>query len=638
MFQTAADLSAACSSALEEARAARRRFLDLSPEAGVSAAVAAFDAIGVPLNRVTGWVSLLSNVHSSEDLRRTAREQEQVLAAFATELGLDRELYEGLAALDPEQAASPEERRLIEHGLRDFRRSGVDRDEPTRERIRALREQLVELGQRFDKNIVDDVRSIRIADGRAGLAGLPEDYVAAHPEDASGAVTITTDGPDYVPFATYSRRDDLREQLYREYVTRATPVNLELLGEILARRHELAGLLGFEDWAGYATEDKMARTTQAVREFLERVVELATPRMQAEYDELLEELRREDPAAEVVRDWQRIHVTERVKARKHGFDSQTVRPYFAYDRVRDGVLATSAALFGVEFRSVSAETWHPDVESYDVVDGGEVVARFHLDMHPRAGKYKHAAMFDGCAGVLGECIPQATLVCNLPRPEGDDPGLLLHDQVTTFFHEFGHLLHHLFAGRQRFLAFSGIATEWDFVEVPSQMYEEWAWETGVLQRFARHYETDEPIPAELVQRMRAAEEYGKGLHVCNQMFYALLALAYHAGDPRELDLLGTLRELKERVTRFPFEPGTCFPASFGHLNGYSALYYTYMWSHVISKDLFGRFKGDPMDREVANAYRRSVLAPGGARDAAELVRGFLGRDYEFAAWQRWLER
>jgi thimet oligopeptidase len=230
------------------------------------------------------------------------------------------------------------------------------------------------------------------------------------------------------------------------------------------------------------------------------------------------------------------------------------------------------------------------------------------------------------------------LVCNLPRPSGDDPGLLQHDQVTTFFHEFGHLLHHLFAGRQRFLSFSGIATEWDFVEVPSQMYEEWAWETGVLQRFARHHETDEPIPAELVVRMRAAEEYGKGLHVCNQMLYALLALAYHEGDPSDLDPLAVLRELKERVTRFPYEQGTSFPASFGHLNGYSALYYTYMWSHVIAKDLFGRFTPDPMDREVASAYRRNVLAPGGARDAADLVREFLGRDYEFAAWRRWLER
>ncbi len=637
MFRNAADLTHACKAAVDEARDARRRFLELSDETPVSECVAAFDAIGVPLNRVRGWTSLLASVHPEVAVRGAAREQEQVLSAFGTELGLDRELYDRLAALDPADAR-PEERRLVEHGLRDFRRSGVDRDEPTRERIRALREELVELGQRFDKAIVDDVRTVTIADGHAGLEGLPADWVAAHPEDASGAVAVTTDGPDYVPFITYARRDDLREQLYRQYVDRAAPGNLELLREILVRRHELANLLGFDDWAAYATEDKMARTPAAVRSFLERVVELATPRMRAEYDELLEELRRDDPDAAVVRDWQRVFLTERVKARKHGFDSQSVRPYFAYDRVRDGVLATSAALYGVEFRPREVETWHPDVESYEVVDGGEVVARFHLDMHPREGKYKHAAMFDGSAGVLGECLPEAVLVCNLPRPSGDDPGLLQHDQVTTFFHEFGHLLHHLFAGRQRFLSFSGIATEWDFVEVPSQMYEEWAWETGVLQRFARHHETDEPIPAELVVRMRAAEEYGKGLHVCNQMLYALLALAYHEGDPSDLDPLAVLRELKERVTRFPYEAGTSFPASFGHLNGYSALYYTYMWSHVIAKDLFGRFTPDPMDREVASAYRRNVLAPGGARDAADLVREFLGRDYEFAAWRRWLER
>jgi thimet oligopeptidase len=197
-------------------------------------------------------------------------------------------------------------------------------------------------------------------------------------------------------------------------------------------------------------------------------------------------------------------------------------------------------------------------------------------------------------------------------------------------------LHHLFGGRQRYLAFSGIATEWDFVEAPSQMYEEWAWDAGVLHRFARHHQTGETIPRDLVARMRQAEEYGKGLHVGTQMFYAALSLSYYEKGAEGVDLTEEMVELKKRMSPVPHEPGTHFQASFGHLHGYSAIYYTYMWSLVIAKDLFSRFEGDLMNGAVAGAYRQAVLAPGGTRDAADLVREFLGRDYAFEAWESWL--
>jgi thimet oligopeptidase len=316
-----------------------------------------------------------------------------------------------------------------------------------------------------------------------------------------------------------------------------------------------------------------------------------------------------------------------------------VRPYFAYANVRDGVLATSAALYGIEFRRNSTQpVWHASVECFDVVDRGGLVARVYLDMHPRPNKYKHGAMFDLRTGAGGDGVPEAALVCNFPEPNDSDPALLLHRDVTTFFHEFGHLLHHLFAGRQRFLAFAGIATEWDFVEVPSQLYEEWAWDAGVLARFARHFETGESIPRELVARMREADEYGKGLFVATQMYLAMLSLSYHDRDPRELDLDAHMRELRSSMLPFPHTPGTCFYASFGHLNGYSAIYYTYMWSLVIAKDLFSRFDGALMDARVASAYRNAVLAPGGTRDAAELVEAFLGRAYDTRAWENWLAR
>ena len=312
-----------------------------------------------------------------------------------------------------------------------------------------------------------------------------------------------------------------------------------------------------------------------------------------------------------------------------------MRPYFAFERIRDGVLSTSAELYGVRFeRRTDVETWHASVECFDVLDGEAVVARFFLDMHPRENKFKHAAMFD--LSVAGDdVLPEAVLVCNFPEPNGDDPALLLHDEVTTFFHEFGHLLHHLFAGRQTFTAFSGIATEWDFVEVPSQAYEEWAWAPEVLARFATHVETGAPIPADLVERMRAADACGRAGFVLGQMYFAQLSLGYYDRDPSTFDPLEKLKELRAMLCT-PHEEGTHFHVAFGHLNGYSALYYTYMWSLVIAKDVVAAFGGDWLDRATAQRYREAILAPGGSRDAAELVRAFLGRDYAFDAFADWL--
>ena len=624
---------------LSEAREAREAFLALPAGAQGRQVLHAFDGIRRPLDEVRGRAHLASQVHPSEPLRQAGLEIVQDLAAFDTDLSLDRGIFDRLVAVRAADLDSDEDRRLLEHALRDYRRSGVDRDEATRTRIRALSEELVRSGQAFDMNIARDSRSVTFSEGAAALDGLPEDYIASHPVDAQGCVTVSTDPSDFVPFLSYARRGDLRRKLYLEYTNRAMPDNLEVLGRLLALRHELAGLLGYTCWADYVTEDKMIRSGAAAREFVGRVADLARPRLQAEVAELLEEKRRDEPQAQVIHDWERGYYTERIKDRVLGFDSQTVRPYFAYANVRDGVLATSAALFGVEFRRDSKRAlWHPSVECYEVVDGERVVARLYLDMHPRPNKYKHAAMFDLRAGLEGEALPEAALVCNFPEPKGDDAALLLHQDVTTFFHEFGHLLHHLFAGRQRYLSFSGIATEWDFVEAPSQMYEEWAWDAGVLARFARHHRSGEPIPAELVARLRGAEEYGKGMHVSVQMFYAALSLALHDRDPAGLDPMAMLVELKAERLPFPHEPGSHFLAAFGHLNGYSAIYYTYMWSLVIAKDLFSRFEGDLMNSATANDYRQTILAPGGSRDAADLVRSFLGRDYATDAWEAWLNR
>ena len=637
MTQTGEQFLAEGRDAIEAARGAVARFKALGPETSSADLAVALDSIGRELNEVSGRVHLFTQVHPDEAIREAGETLEREFSAFGTELSLDREMYDRVAAIDLAAVSDPLELRLFEHSLRDFRRSGVDRDEATRDKISALKKKLVEIGQEFDRNIITGGREYIIEEGAAGLAGLPADFIKAHPADDEGRVTLSTDAQDRMPFMTFAERGDLRAEYHKLSMNRAVPDNLGVLQELLEKRHELATLLGFDNWADYVTEDKMVKSGANAREFIERILEVSRERASREDAELLAEKRVHEPDAEVLFEHERAFFSELVKRKKYDFDSQSVRPYFAYDKVRDGVLDTMAKLFGVEFRRNDTEPrWHEDVELFELFEDGQQIASLWFDMHPRDNKFKHAAMFNKKTGRAGGPLPEGCLVCNFPQPKDGDPGLMLMDQVTTFFHEVGHLMHYLFSGTQRFQSFCGIATEWDFVEVPSQLNEEWAWDPAILATFAHHHETGEPIPAELVERMKRAEDYGKGLQARGQMYYALLSLDYYSSDPKGLDTTERMIELKSRIMPSPHVADTHMQASFGHLHGYSAMYYTYMWSLVISKDFFSRFDGDLMNTTVAAEYRAKVTGRGGEKDAAELCHDFLGRDYNFEAFEAWL--
>ncbi len=653
-------LAEAATAALASAAAARDRFVALPAATPFLAAVDAFDALGHDLNTVTGAAGLFFQVHPEHAVRERAASVEQDISRYATELSLDRAVYERLAALDLDSAeakAQPVARRLVEKALRDFRRAGVDRDEATRARVVELREELVLIGQEFSRHIAGDVRTITLPEGRAGLAGLPEDWIASHPPAADGSVTVTTNPTDFLPFMKYAQSSAHRKALYLAFHSRGAPANLDVLSRMLARRHELATILGYASWAAYATEDKMIRTPERAAQFIARVTELTGARLQRELDELLAVQRQRDPGARLIHDYDRMQLMESVRRDRLRYDSRDARPYFPYAAVQRGVLETTSRLYGVTLHKLDLACWHPDIEAWDVRENGTLLARFYLDMHPRTDKYKHAAMFDLVNGMLPAAdaatagaaggtrgagdgaatrLPEACLVCNFPQTTDSDPGLMEPGEVTTFFHEFGHLMHHLLAGRQRWLAVSGISTEWDFVEVPSQLYEEWARDVAVLQSFARHHATGEPIPSALVERMRQAAEYGKGINTRIQMFYAGLSLEYYSRDPAGLDTTDVIRQQKPRYVPFPHEEGTTLQTGFGHLEGYTALYYTYMWSLVLAKDLLSGFGADLMDTTVARRYRHCVLEPGGSKDAELLVSDFLGRPFDFRAFEAWL--
>jgi thimet oligopeptidase len=453
-------------------------------------------------------------------------------------------------------------------------------------------------------------------------------------------VTITTDYPDYIPFRKYGEDLQARKALYVEFMNRGYPKNDDVLHKLLRERREFATTLGYKDWADYDTEKKMIKNGQAAADFVEKITKAAAKRAKHDYDEILARKRKDHPGAKSVEDWEAPLYAEKVSREQYAFDSQAVRPYFEFAQTRDGLLAITAQMYGIEYRPVpDAPRWDPSVDVYDVfaAGGGEKLGRIFLDLHPRAGKYKHAANFDLVPGVKGVQLPESALVCNFPDPAKGE-ALMEHADVVTMFHEFGHMMHGILGGQQRWVMFSGTATEWDFVEAPSQMFEEWAWDPAVLATFAKHVKTHDPIPAALVKKMRRAHDFGKGADARKQMFYAALSLDLHReADPDKVDLISYMKNLQAKYAPYPYVEGSHFYDNFGHLNGYAASYYTYMWSLVIAKDLLTPFKAHGlMDPETDHKYRDDILAKGGTRDAAALVHDFLGRDYDFKAYEAWL--
>ena len=617
--------------------AARLRIAQLKGAQGL-AVLEAYDDATAFLGDASSRASVAKNAHPDPALRAVAEKCEQEAEALATEVSLDPSVYQALSRLDL-RAEDEATQFYLARILRDFRRAGVDRDEPTRLQVRELNDELVRLGQEFARNIREDLRSVSLEP--SALRGLPDDYLRGHPV-VDGRVRITTDTPDYVPFMSYAESSAAREELWRVYRQRAHPKNEPVLRALLERRHQLARLLKHDSWAAYVTEDKMIGSAQAAAAFIAKISDASQSRAAADYGALLARKRQDEPSAVRVEAWDAEQLKVRIRTEQHDFDSQAVRPYFEFQRVQAGLLALSEQLFGLQLRRATAKVWHPDVSSWDVFEGEILVGRFYLDLFPREGKYKHAAQFSLAGGQAGKRLPEAALLCNFSRPgegEGGEPALLEHAEVVTFFHEFGHLLHHLLGGRTRWAGLSGVRTEWDFVEAPSQMLEEWCWDPDVLRRFARHLQTNEAIPVELVERMKAAEEFGKGLRVRQQMFYAAVSLGLHDRDPALLDIPGLAARLQEQYTPFRFVEDTWFHESFGHLEGYSAVYYTYMWSLVIAKDLFGAFAREGLlNPGPAGRYRRAILEPGGSKKAADLVRDFLGRESNFEAYAAWLDK
>jgi thimet oligopeptidase len=630
-----------------------------------------FDRASWHLRMAGSQSGVMFMVHPVAGVRDAAQELSQVIGAEGVALSLNREVYQALAAIDAsgEDAAT---QYYVERAMLGYKLSGVDKDDATREKIRSLADKMTELSMTFSRTVQDDVRKIDVGDVDE-LMGLPEDYLARHGvrtvEEGHGSVhleadepvVLTTDPPEMSPVMSYASSPALRRRMYLAYNDRGYPVNKQVLLDLLAGREEMASLLGFRSWADLATVDQMMGSAANMREFLKEVEEAAREIAKGEFAELEAFVRERDASAlpltlSDARFWE-----EQYRRARYDFDSQSVRPYFPYTQVEAGILATAGKLFGVRFeRNEAAAVWADGVKAFDVVDalafeaaglsttaaksaasGRDdrfVVGRIYLDMHPREGKSKWFSECSLVGGVLGQQLPEASLVCNFPEPTADDAGLMQYSDVVTYFHEFGHLMHEVLGGRQRWAAQSGIATEGDFVEVPSQMLEEFFEDAELVRTFAKHYETGEALPYDVFERMVRASAHGRALSTLTQVMYATYSLNTHDLKAGDLDLDALLKSGYDRFSLYEFVEGNRMYAAFTHLVGYTSNYYTYLYDKVMALEFFAEFDtANLVEGPVAMRYRREVLEPGGSKPARELVSAFLGREVSMEALKGWLK-
>jgi len=586
--------------------------------------------------------SLIFSVHTQAATRTAGREVSEAADRFFHGFCLNERAYVALAALDL-SGQDAGTRFAVEKILREMRREGVEKDAATRERLLALNHQIDVVANRFSENIANMERTIDL-DSTEELAGLPPDFVASHPSDETGKVRITTRYPDFGPVMAYADRAEVRRRLLYEFTNRAYPENIPVLAELLALRGDFARVLGYPTFASYATEDKMVLTPAVVRKLLDRLGGLLARPARADLDRFLARKRRDDPKAAKLEPWEAQffgpgYYDQKIRSEEFGVDMRLLRSYLPYGQVRDGLFALCRELFGIEFSKAAAEVWHPTVEVYDVARHHEPLGRIYLDLVPRDGKFNHAACFTVRHGVAGLQLPQSALVCNFLDPGSPaEVARLEYGEVVTFFHEFGHLLHALLAGHQRW-AYNGLSKlEWDFIEAPSQLFEEWARDPATLSRFAVNPDTGEAIPADLLARLKASASLGRSLTWLRQVALAAVSLDLYTRDLRGKDLSEATRGAYARYASEPLRTDYHFEASFGHLTGYSACYYTYVWSVVIARDLLSPFfaRGTLTDPETADRYAREILMPGSERPAAQLIRAYLGREFKFDEFERWV--
>jgi oligopeptidase A len=614
----------------------------------------AFDRATERLDHAMGIVGHLESVATTPGLRAAYSEAQPRVSEFASKIALDEPLYRALKvyAEGPEAARLEGARkRYVDKTLADFRRAGAELDPVGKERLAALDVELSKLTLKFSQNVLDSTNAFElVVDDEARLSGLPESAIEAARESAAAkgkkGYRFTLQAPSYTPVLTYLDDEGIREALYRAYNTRATRAELDnrgLIAKILELRRAKAELLGFRHFADLVLDDRMAKTGDTARAFITTLTDRTRPFFVRE-NEALAAFREQalGASAKAMAPWDVGYWAEKQRRALYDFDEEALRPYFALDRVLEGMFAIAERLYGIAIKPApEATVWHETVRPFAVFDErGTRIGLFYVDVFPRETKRDGAWMQGLVAAVTsprGPHVHAAVLAANVTPPVGDKPALLHHREVETLFHEFGHLLHHLLSNVEvRALACTNVA--WDFVELPSMIMENWCWERPSLDLFARHFQTGEPLPEELLTRMRGARTYRAANAMMRQLGFAELDLALHIdyAPARDGDVMEVARQIMSRYAAVPLPADYAMVASFSHLFahpvGYAAAYYSYKWAEVLDADAFSKFlAAGVFDRRTGEAFRASILSRGDSDDPMRLYVDFMGREPDMAA-------
>ena len=631
--------------AIEEAKAEIEKIKN-EEKADFANTIEALDDCGSRLNVVTGIFFNLNAAETNPEIQKLAREISPIVTSHSNDILLDAVLFDKVKMVYQQKddlQLDEEQTTLLDKTYKSFVRNGANLNEGDKEKLREIDAELSQLGLQFGENVLEETNKYElVVEDEADLKGLPEGIIEAAAQTAvekgkEGKWVFTLAYPSYVPFMTYADNRALREEMFMAYNTKASKGdewdNRDIIKDILRLKDARAKLLGYKRYADFVLEERMAESAPKVLDFLDDLLRKSKPKAEQEVRELQDFANKLD-GIENLEKWDFAYYSEKLKKEKYEVDDELLKPYFQLEKVVQGVFDTAGRLYDLDFTpNKEIPVYHPDVIAYEVKNkAGEHVAVFYADFFPRAGKRNGAWMtsFRGQKrNASTEQRPQVSIVCNFTKPTPTKPSLLTFNEVTTLFHEFGHALHGMLANG-KYESLSGTSVYWDFVELPSQIFENWCYEKECLDLFAAHYQTGERIPEDLIQKIKQAANFHQGYQTVRQISFGLLDMNYHTVDPSVIDDVYAFEQKAMEPTELlkPVE-GTLMSSSFSHIfqGGYAAGYYSYKWAEVLDADAFELFleKGI-FDKETADSFRKNILSAGGRAHPSELYKSFRGRD------------
>ena len=578
-----------------------------------------------------GMSGFLSYVSVDKSFRDAALALQMQMSQYMVDVATRRDVYRAIKAYaDTQPRLESDQSLLLKDMMIGFKNSGMELNDEDLETFKKLNKEKAQYVLRFDKNVQEYKDYLDVTDEQ--LRGLGDDYKNKLEKTPEGKYRVTLDYPDYIPFMQNSESDEARKALDYKYNRRGGEENVELLEKTLTLRRQIAQLLGYKNHAELKLENRMAKNPKTVEDFLKDLQKKLKPMARQEDKNLIAyKNEKKGSKSRTLYPYESGYWANKYRKEHLEVDPEKIKEYFPSDVVIDGMLDLFGGLFGISFEPADIPVWHPDVKAFKVVNvsDGALVAYFYMDLYPREGKYKHAACFGLVEGHEKEDgswqIPFVAIVANMNKPAAGAPSLLKHSEVSTLFHEFGHVLHNALT-KARYSSQAGTSVSWDFVEAPSQMLERWAWHPQVLKKISRHYQTGQPLPDEMIEKMIAAKNFGAGGAYLRQDFFAQYDMALHTAR-KTPDTTKKYFSLTKKIRGLPLTKGTYPQASFGHImGGYDAGYYGYLWSEVIAQDFFSEFeKHGVFDVQTGLKFRRAILEKGGTAEETDMVRSFLGR-------------